>query len=221
MLTMETNADEVMLKALNMLDAKRPRSLQVEIGVSALGSCARKVWYQLNGYPETNPTDQLEAMMGTAIHKMIEEALTDYSFGAYEIEQEVEYNGLKGHIDWWRPERLEICDWKTMKLKNVGYFPKNGQRWQVHTYGYLKSKAHDIKVKQVSLVALMRDGNSKQIRKHSEPYDEAIALQAIEWLEVIKQATKAPAPEMDANQFCKTYCPFFGDLCQGKVKRSW
>lgn len=216
---MISDAQDIMLQALNMKDALRPRSLQAEIGVSALGSCARRVWFDLNDYPKQQETDHLEAIMGTAIHHAIEQALTDFSFGAFLIEVEVEYDGLKGHIDWWRPDRFEIVDWKTMKLKNAGYFPKMGQRWQVHTYGYLQSMMGE-RVEQVTLVALMRDGNSSKVLTHSEPYDLATAMIALEWLDRVRQAGQPPAPEMDAINFCKPYCPFFGELCQGMVKSS-
>ena len=211
------------MNTLHMEDANRPRSLQTEVGVSALGSCARKVWFELNNTPKENTTDKLEAIMGTAIHKSIETALDNYSFGAYQLEIEVQHNGLKGHIDWWRPDKFEIVDWKTMKLKNAGYFPKGGQRWQVHTYGYLMMQ-NDYQVEQVTLVAIMRDGGSGDVLTFTEPYSEATAHEALEWLDKVQNSDIAPEPEMDANNFCKKYCPYFGELCQGKQptkKRVW
>jgi CRISPR/Cas system-associated exonuclease Cas4 (RecB family) len=220
---MGTDAHEVMLKALHMQDANRPRSLQKEIGVSAMGGCARRVWFDMNGMPQENPTDKLEAIMGTAIHNAIETSLDSYSFGTYQTELEVEYNGLKGHLDWWRPEKFEIVDWKTMKMKNAGYFPKSGQRWQIHTYGYLMEN-NGYRVEQVTLVAIMRDGGSKDVLPFTEPYDVNVAHEGLQWLDNVKQSNQAPAPEMDAEKFCRKYCPYFGELCQGLQpfkKRVW
>jgi hypothetical protein len=43
---------------------------------------------------------------------------------------------------------------------------------------------------------------------HSEPYDEAIALEALNWLEAIKQSDVAPSPERDEG-YCKFYCKYY------------
>jgi hypothetical protein len=69
--------DEMLVKALVAYDATRERSLQKEIGVSQIGGCRRSVYFHLNGEPKVNNTLRLPALMGTAIHKMIEEAIKD------------------------------------------------------------------------------------------------------------------------------------------------
>lgn len=213
-----SDIQEILINALKLQDSQRERSLQTEIGVSQLGGCRTQVWLQLQGAEKGNETLRLPSMMGTAIHTMIENALTAYSFGAYELEQEVEFGGLKGHIDWFIPESGAVVDWKTSTLKNSDYFPSTQQRWQVHTYGYLLNKTGK-PVKTVSLVALYRDGTENHIKVHTENYDESIALEALAWLEDVKSRTEQPAPEMPALVFCKSYCEYYGVSCIGKTDR--
>ena len=210
------NIQDVLIEALKGLDNNRDRSQQTEIGVSQLGGCRTQVWLQLNGATKCNETLRLPSMMGTAINTLIETALSAYSFGAYELEQEVEFGGLKGHIDWYVPEAGVVIDWKTTKLKNLEYFPSTQQRWQVHTYGYLLAK-NGRKVETVSLVAIARDGDERNILVHTEPYDESVTLAALAWLEDVKSRTEAPEPEENAEVFCQHYCVYFGKSCAGKT----
>lgn len=216
-----TDIKDLLITALRARDESRARSNQVQIGPSELGSCSRKVWYRLNGYDKTNSdTLKLAAIMGTAIHGAIEEALgiVDPDGQRYVIESEVEYNGIKAHIDLWIPEIGAVVDWKTSKIKSLSFFPSKQQRWQVQTYGYLLEK-NGHKVNTVSLVAIARDGDERDVKVHSEPYDPKVAEEALAWLESIKQAKAAPDPEKDAS-FCRNYCDFYdatGELgCRGK-----
>ena len=201
-----TDPKELLLNALRAGDAKRSRSTQVQIGPSELGGCRRKVWYRLNDQPETNDNEmKLAAIMGTAIHAAIEDALSDNKDVL--IETEVEYNGMKAHIDCYVPGTGDVIDWKTSKVKNLSYFPSTQQRWQVQTYGYLLAKnGHD--VKRVSLVAIARDGDERDVKVHTEDYNEAMALEALSWLEAIKASEVAPEPEREEN-YCKFYCKFY------------
>jgi CRISPR/Cas system-associated exonuclease Cas4 (RecB family) len=201
-----TDPKELLLTALRAGDAKRSRSTQVQIGPSELGGCRRKVWYRLNDQPETNDGElKLAAIMGTAIHAEIEKALSDNPDVL--LETEVEYNGMKAHIDCFVPGTGDVIDWKTSKVKNLSYFPSTQQRWQVQTYGYLLSK-NGYDVKRVSLVAIARDGDERDVKVHTEDYNEAMALEALSWLEAIKASEVAPEPEREEN-YCKFYCKFY------------
>jgi CRISPR/Cas system-associated exonuclease Cas4 (RecB family) len=202
-----TNIKEMLVKALHDKENNRPRSTQVQIGPSELGGCRRKVWYRLNNQPETNDNElKLAAIMGTAIHSAIENAFAGNN--SIMLETTVEYNGMKAHVDAFLPDSGDVIDWKTVKAKNLSYFPSQQQRWQVQTYGYLIEKSGKGKVKTVNLVAIPRDGDERDIKVHSEPYDEAIALEALNWLAAIKESAEAPAPERDES-YCKFYCKFY------------
>jgi len=206
-----TNPRELLLTVLHQDDASKSRSLQTQIGPSEIGGCRRKVWYKLNEQPQTNfNLKKLAAIMGTAIHNKIEEAILkiDPNSEQYLVESEVEYDGLKAHIDLFVPETGDVIDWKTVKVKNLGYFPSTQQRWQVQVYGYLIEKSGKGKVNRVHLVAIARDGDEDDVKVHSEPYDESIALTALNWLKLVREATEAPAPEKDES-FCKHYCEYY------------
>lgn len=201
---------ELLLHVLHSKDASRDRSTQTEVGPSEIGGCRRKVWYRLNAQPATNENQsKLAAIMGTAIHAAIEEAIgaIDPEGKEYLVETEVAFGGMKAHVDLFVPSTGAVIDWKTSKVKNMSYFPSNQQRWQVQIYGYLLSK-NGYEVKTVNLVAIARDGNEKDVKVHTEPYDETMALAALSWLENVKASKELPAPEKDAS-FCKDYCQYY------------
>ena len=206
-----SNPKEFLLEVLHQKDANKSRSKQTQVGPSEIGGCRRKVWYRLNEQPETNfELKKLAAIMGTAIHSEIERSIEaiDPKGEKYWVETEVEYGGIKAHIDLFIPGTGDVVDWKTVKVKNLNYFPSTQQRWQVQVYGYLLEKSGKAKVNNVNLVAIARDGDESDVRLHSEPYDEAIALEALAWLTAIKESATAPDPEKDEN-FCKHYCQFY------------
>jgi hypothetical protein len=218
-----TDLNNLLSKSLNAYDKNRDRSKQVEVGPSSIGGCRRQVYYQLQEAPKTNPnTESLASILGTFIHTGIAEAIKrEDPFGEnFLIEQAFEYEGLKGHCDLFIKDIGLVVDWKTTKVKSLRYFPSDQQRWQVQLYGYLISKS-GYTVNEVSLVAVARDGNMDDIRSYREPYDEATALTAIEWLNEIKAMTQPPAPEKWAG-FCASYCNYYdatGEIgCTGTTK---
>ena len=214
---------ELLLHVLHAQDASRDRSMQTEVGPSEIGGCRRKVWYRLNAQPHTNENQsKLAAIMGTAIHTAIEDAISalDPEGKEYLVETEVSYGDMKAHVDLYVPSTGAVIDWKTSKVKNLGYFPSKQQRWQVQLYGYLLSKkGYDVKT--VNLVAIARDGNEKDVKVHTEPYDEAVALEAFTWLASVKASEILPEPEKDES-FCKDYCQYYdasGEMgCTGLKK---
>ena len=205
-----TDAKELLLSVLHEKDASKSRSKQKQVGPSEIGGCRRKVWYRLNDQPETNDNlSKLAAIMGTAIHAEIEKAIesVDPNGEKYKVELEVEYGDIKAHVDLFVPETGDVIDWKTVKVKNLSYFPSNQQRWQVQVYGYLLAK-NGYAVNRVSLCAIARDGDERDVKVHTEDYDESIALEALGWLAAVKEAAEAPAPEKDAS-YCQFYCKFY------------
>jgi len=199
---------ELLLHVLHAKDASRDRSLQTEVGPSEIGGCKRKVWYRLNAQPHTNENQsKLAAIMGTAIHAAIEEAIgaLDPEGKEYLVETEVAFGDMKAHVDLFVPSTGAVIDWKTSKIKNLSYFPSNQQRWQVQLYGYLLTK-NGYQVNTVNLVAIARDGAEKDI--NTEPYDETMALAALSWLANVKASTTLPEPEKDQS-FCKDYCQYY------------
>ena len=208
---------ELLIEVLRAKDAGRSRSKQTQVGPSELGGCRRKVWYRINGREATNDNElKLAAIMGTAIHAEIEKSISvlDPKGEKYLVETEVEYNGMKAHIDLYIPETGDVIDWKTVKVKNLSYFPTQQQRWQVQVYGYLLDKSGKGKPRTVNLVAIARDGDERDVKVHSEPYDPKMAEEALNWLAAIKESAVAPEPERDQS-YCRFYCKYFDE--SGKV----
>lgn len=207
---MITDPKELLLSVLHAKDASRDRSTQTEVGPSEIGGCRRKVWYRLNAQPHTNENQsKLAAIMGTAIHAAIEDAIQhlDPEGKDYLVESEVAHGDMKAHVDLFIPSTGAVIDWKTSKVKNLSYFPSTQQRWQVQLYGYLLSK-NGYEVKTVNLVAIARDGDEKNVKVHTENYSEEVALTAMAWLEEVKAMKELPEPEKDSN-FCKNYCQYY------------
>ena len=216
----------LLTKSLTAYDRNRDRSKQVEIGPSSVGGCRRQVYYHLTEQPTTNPdTEALAAILGTFIHAGISEAIKrEDPFGDnFLIEQAFEYDGLKGHVDLFIRDAGLVVDWKTTKKKSLRYFPSEQQRWQVQLYGWLLSN-NGYEVKEVALVAIARDGDMNDIRTHTEPYDEAIAKDALAWLGSVQKLAayrEIPPAEKYAG-FCAAYCRYYdasGEIgCQGTTK---
>jgi CRISPR/Cas system-associated exonuclease Cas4 (RecB family) len=212
---MITDPKELLLSVLHAKDASRDRSTQTQVGPSEIGGCRRKVWYRLNAQPHTNENQsKLAAIMGTAIHAAIEDAIQhlDPEGKDYFVESEVSYGDMKAHVDLFIPSTGAVIDWKTSKVKNLSYFPSKQQRWQVQLYGYLLSK-NGYNVNTVNLVAIARDGAEKDVKVHTEDYSEEIALEAMAWLEEVKAMQELPSPEKDAT-FCKDYCQYYDESGQ-------
>lgn len=220
---MQMSIANELIKAVTSSSKGSSRSQQKQVGPSEIGGCRRKVWLKLQGAESTNPnTLRLAAIMGTAIHTYIEQAFErqDPFQERYILEGEYEYEGLMGHIDMYDKENCQVVDWKTVKKTNLTYFPSKQQRMQVQLYGYLLMK-NNVEVKTVTLVAIPRDGDERDIVYHSEPYDESVALAGLAWLKEVEEMTEPPAPEKDAF-FCQHYCNFYDATgkqgCSGKGK---
>ncbi len=95
---MITDPKELLLSVLHAKDASRDRSTQTQVGPSEIGGCRRKVWYRLNSQPHTNDNQsKLAAIMGTAIHAAIEDAIQhlDPEGKDYLVESEVAHGDMK------------------------------------------------------------------------------------------------------------------------------
>lgn len=203
---------KMLVGALAGHDAQRDRSLQIDIGPSAVGDCKRRVFMNITQAPKVNPTDKLPAILGTFIHAGIAEAIKrEDPFGDnFMIEQEFAIEGLRGHVDLYIKDKQQIVDWKTTKKKSLRYFPSLQQRMQVQLYGYLVSE-NGYPVETVTLVAVARDGESEDVREHTEPYDPEMAQQGLAWIANLQEMAangEVPEPEKDV-YFCRSYCDYY------------
>lgn len=186
------------------------RSLQREVGPSEIGGCRRKVWHRLQGTAPLNPTLGMAAFMGTAIHEKIERRLSVLDNDRFMIEVEVEFDGLKGHVDLYDTVAREVIDWKTITLKKKRWFPSEQQWTQVHVYGLLLSE-NGYPVDTVTLVGIPRDGNERDVVVKSQEWRRDVAEGALEWLADVRGREVAPEPEKPVS-FCEDYCQFWDAL---------
>lgn len=184
------------------------RSLQREVGPSEIGGCRRRVWHRLQGTEPINRTLGAAAFMGTAIHEKIERRLTELADDRYLVETEVEYRGLKGHVDLYDTVDREVIDWKTITLKKARWFPSEQQWMQVHLYGLLLTE-NGFPVDLVTLVGIPRDGNERDVLVVSRPWERSVAEEGLEWLGDVRESLFPPEPERRVS-FCRDYCPFWG-----------
>lgn len=199
---------DFLLQLINGNRSKRSR--QRAVGPSEIGGCRRRVWHRIQNTPATNlDTLSMAAWMGTAIHTALEKRISRYDpfQKRYLLEIEVEHDGLRGHVDCYDIENREVIDWKTTTKKGLTGFPSQQQVWQVQVYGWLLS-ANGRGVKDVTLIGIPRDGNETHIKIHTEPYDPAVAQEAIAWLEDVRASDVPPEPEKPA-RFCRDYCQFY------------
>jgi hypothetical protein len=147
----------------------------------------------------------MAANMGTAWHLWIESRLAGDDRYLLEVQRERE--GIRGTVDCFDIERREVIDWKTIKMSGVPYFPSKQQKWQVQVYGWLLSS--EFEVESVCLIGFPRDGTELDIVSYSAPYEESVALEALSWLQDVRERVDPPRPEKKAKQFCRSYCEFY------------
>jgi PD-(D/E)XK nuclease superfamily len=95
-MTITTERPVSLWSAAHAADARRPRSLQTQIGASDT-VCARRAGYLLHGRTPTDGGEKRKAILGTWLHEGILRAARE-EFG-WIIERRVEDETIRGHID--------------------------------------------------------------------------------------------------------------------------
>jgi hypothetical protein len=193
-------------------DRERPRSKQVEIGMSQLGACRRQTGYMLGGYPEDEGYEdaRIQAVMGSAIH-LAASLGADWLIPEVQAETiEVRFGGLLGHPDLW-------VDGVVRDIKTVSYTmmleqrrllgPPLRERYQVHTYGAgLILAGYPVHTVQIDYI----DRGSGEEFLFEEPFSPEVVSEAMAWLEQVRTAEVAILPRdyRPESAFCQS-CPFF------------
>lgn len=210
-----------------------PRTLQKAIGPSEVGHpCARRVGYTMLDHPECNPNREpaWKPTVGTAVHAWLEDVFTQANTtqavrneGAtrWIVEGKVSVGDLvgtdlNGHSDLFDRVTGTVVDWKcvgpTQLKKYKAHGPGDQYRYQAHLYGRgWAQRGQD--VQRVAVMFLPRNGELREHVWWSEPYDEAVAIEALTRASGIKIATTALGtavlPQLaTANAWCQL-CPFF------------
>lgn len=171
-------------------DSNSARSTQASIGPSELGSlCDRKIAYRLAGTPEANWfTDPLPAIVGTAVHAWLEQAVTKFQqvhfMDRWITEITVQPDPLvKGHCDLYDREKAAVIDWKTVSPTKLKAWKSSGPpehyKDQVNLYGRGLINA-GYEVRKVILVAVPRSGWLKDMQIWVEDYRPERAQAALD-----------------------------------------
>jgi hypothetical protein len=193
-------------------DKQRPRSLQKEIGMSALGSCRRQTGYMLGGYDydEGFEATNAQPVLGTAIHEIAAQAAAMLIPGAIAEGLGVRFGGLLGHPDLWINGIVRDVKTKgySLQLENVRRNgPPQGERWQVHTYGAgLILAGYEVHTVQLDYIA--RDSGDEYL--FEEPFSVEVVSEAMAWLEQVRTAEVVTLPRdyRPDSGHCRS-CPFF------------
>lgn len=166
----------------------QPRSLQRRIGPSEIGSpCTHCLAAKLAGWQQVEETAWLP-FIGTAVHAQLEEIFTKAG-PAWETETRVtvgDINGtpITGTCDLFHVPTGTVIDHKIVGTSTLNKARREGAkpvyRVQAHLYGRgWQNKGH--RITTVAIAHLPRNATSlSQAVFWSEPYDEQIALQALE-----------------------------------------
>lgn len=221
---------------------QHPRTLQVELGPSEIGhTCARRIGYAMLGTEENASEPNWKATVGTAVHSWLEDVFTAANSEVRNIvtgpearfltETRVSVGELggveiRGHCDLFDRVTGTVVDWKCVGPTQLKRYrtkgPGDQYRRQAHLYGRGWTRRGQ-RVERVAVMFLPRDGALREAHYWSEPYDEAVALEALQRAEGIVQATRALGPRAldilpTADAWCRM-CPYFKarseDLTQG------
>lgn len=165
------------------------RSQQKELGASEVGvSCLRRLGYRMAGVAETaDNNDPWPAIVGTAVHLWLEDAVNSYEkvhqLGRWETEMTVKAGPVPGHTDAYDKDFFAVIDYKNPGTTAMTEIRKGhvDEQYieQVQMYGYGHVQAGR-RVDRVALVFFPRAGYLQGTYVWSQPYDETVALAALD-----------------------------------------
>lgn len=167
-----------------------PRSRQVAVGPSELGhECDRRLAYRIAGCDPVNTNaDPWPSIVGTSVHDWLEKAVNRYQQSVEDLSYMTELRVypdpmVKGRSDIFKASTGTVLDWKTagpdvMRKLKTGYIPAS-YKTQVMVYG-LGHRRAGREVKDVALVFLGRTGWLNDMYVWHAPYDESIAVAALD-----------------------------------------
>jgi len=212
--------------------SNHPRSLQTAIGPSEIGHpCARRLGYKMLGTGERPGEVNWKATVGTALHAWLENVLDgandDYETRTksgqerFYIEQRVTVGqilgkDINGSCDVYDRATACVVDWKSVGPTQLAKYKRFGAgeqyRIQAHLYGR-GWRARGLPVDTVMVVFLPRNGELAETYVWHEPYDEDIAVNALQRATGIALAAQALGPGAlqhlaTADAWCHL-CPYF------------
>lgn len=209
-------------KAISLVrewDASRPRSSQPEPGWSEVGGCRSALGFRLRGDWESDDTDGWGATRGTAIHKLMEEALAGVP--GLRTEVTTRYRDVPGHADLIVIADDTVCDWKTTRLANsllwrTDHSVLREKRIQVMGYAAGLVDAGELAADaSVRLVVMPVDGTYADWWMWEERFDRSLADEGADRIEWVRRRIAAgePLPKDKPLAWCQSWCGWFS-MCR-------
>jgi hypothetical protein len=187
--------DAVLMGALSS-----PRSLQVSIGASEIGSdCPRQQAYRAAGVAPVNFPDPLRSLVGIGVHAALADIFTRADRGTkrYLVETPVSYRDVPGTCDLFDRRRRLVIDWKSTLLRKVRQIMRDGppRRYiiQAHIYGAALAAAGE-QVEWVALAYVPIDSTLDDIYLWHAPFERNVADEAIDRYLAIAGGPPAASP---------------------------
>ncbi len=202
-------------EAVRLYSLEDPRSKQVEIGPSEIGHpCDARVLRTLLGVERFNvDADPWASFVGTAVHARLALVFDwmNKRLGReqYLIERKVYVSdGVFGSCDLFRDGIVidhKIVGATTMKeLERLGLEAKGGiYRVQGHAYGRGWKRAGE-RVDEVVIAAWPRSGFLTGLRLYREPFDEQVAVDALDRVSRLSASALEPGVDCDGDAFWET-----------------
>lgn len=219
------NVIEDLTDIIRWTDNNSSRSQQAAIGPSELGTeCDRRIAYRISGIAETNSwRDPLPAIVGTAVHTWLENAVTNFQAVHHmdRFETEITVNPdpiVTGHCDLYDRQYSMVIDWKTVSPSKLKDWKRKGPpehyKTQVNLYARGLIATGRI-VERVALIAVPRSGWLTDVQMWVDAYDPKLAQAALDRLYSIADILLDQGEEMDfeaipgqPDEGC-SYCPWY------------
>lgn len=217
---------EELMYAITAHINRHPRSQQTAIGPSEIGHpCARRIGYKLLDVPELNHTVSWKPTIGTAVHSWLESALEAENAETRStrfLAEHTVYVGdlggqpIFGHCDVYDRTTAGVIDWKVVGTTQLRDYKANGPGQQYRTQAHLYGRGWMLRgfpVDWVGVFFLPRADELERAVWWAEPYNEQIALDALQRVNGIHLATRALGTKALANlptadAYCYR-CPWF------------
>lgn len=111
-------------------------------------------------------SDRFWALMGTNIHKILEDGVAEDHIPEERLFLDVEGWRISGQIDVQsvRPGVVKIHDWKFTSVMSLLY-PKKEWEHQLNLYAYLVKKVKGLDIEEASVCAILRDWRRSDYQK--------------------------------------------------------
>jgi hypothetical protein len=190
----------------------RERSVQTHIGPSQIGNpCTRCLARHVLGITVTRDFDDPWcAIIGTAVHAWLDEAAVHWNvsrdtarwFPEQRVQPDIDLLPSGGRADLYDSELFTVIDHKVVGAAPQKSFKANGPgpayRRQGHLYGLGYTLAGH-RVDHVAIAFHLRGGRLSDLYVWTEPYDEAIAREALARFQIIRGQALALGPAILPN----------------------